>query len=81
MTLPQILDTGDGVTIDRDLALKATRHMLLALKLKLGAPNLQDEIVRDLADMHVSHLLGGDHWHEFANELVDAVLEQEASHG
>ena len=81
MTLPQTLDTGDGVTIDRELALEATRHMLIALKLKLGPPNLQDEIVRDLADMHVSHLLGGDHWHESANELVDTVPEQEGSNG
>ena len=78
MTLPQILDTGDGVTLDRDLALQATRHVLIALKLKLGAPNLQDEIVRDLADMQVSHLLGGDHWHEFANQLVNEVLRREA---
>ncbi len=79
MTLPQILDTGDGVTIDRDLAIEATRHMLIALKLKLGAPNLQDEIVRDLADIYVSHLLGGDHWWKFASELVDTVLEQEVA--
>ena len=31
--------------------------------------------------MHVSEMLGGDHWRPIAHELVDTLLEQEASHG
>lgn len=81
MTLPQILDTGDGVTIDRELALQVTRHVLIALKLRLEVPSLDDEILLDLADMHVSHLLDGDHWYEFANQLVNEVLRREALYG
>ena len=77
MTLPQTLDTGDGLTFDRDLALEATRHILIALKLLLGDPTLRDELHLDLADMHVSEMLGGDHWRDIAHELVNAVLEQE----
>ena len=79
--LPQILDVGDGKTVDRNLAIEATRHVLLAMKLTLGGPNLDNEILLDLADMQVSHLLGRDHWHDIANELVDEVLKREASHG
>lgn len=79
MTLPQILDAGDCLTIDRDLALKATSHILIAMKLLLEAPTLQDEILMDLADQHVSEMLGGDHWRPIAHQLVVAVLEQEAA--
>ena len=81
MTLPQVLDTGDGVTIDRDLALEATRHMLIAMKLLLEVPTLRDELHLDLADQHVSEMLGGDHWRDIAHELVDTMLEQEGSNG
>ncbi len=42
MTLPQVLDTGDGKTIDRDLDLEATRHILIAMKFVLGVPTLRD---------------------------------------
>ena len=77
--LPQILDVGDGKTIDRVLAIEATRHILLALKLINGLPSLQDQelVLLDIADMKVSYMLGGDHWLETARELIDAVLEQE----
>ena len=81
MTLPQILDTGDGVTIDRDLALEATSHILIAMKLLLEVPILRDEPHLDLADQHVSEMLGGGHWRPIAHELVNSLLEQEASHG
>ncbi|QNI98410.1 hypothetical protein [Synechococcus sp. RS9902] len=81
MPLPQILDTGDGVTIDRDLALEATHHILIAMKLVLELPTLRDELHLDLADQHVSEILGGDHWRPIAHELVNAALEQEASNG
>ncbi|KZR67258.1 MULTISPECIES: hypothetical protein [Prochlorococcus] len=77
--LPEILDAGDGKTIDCGLALQATRHLLIALKLLLDEPNLQDEIFRELADMKVAYMLGGDHWHIIAAKLVDAVLEKEGS--
>ena len=81
MTLPQTLDAGDGKTFDRDLALKATSHSLIAMKLLLEVPTLRDEFLLDLADVHVSEMLGSDHWLEIAHELVNAVLEQEGSDG
>ncbi len=77
--LPETLDVGDGKTIDRDLALQATRHILIALKLLLDEPTLQDEIFMDVADMKVAYMLGGDHWHIIAAKLVDAALEEEGS--
>lgn len=80
MTLPQTLDAGDCLTIDRDLALEATRHILIAMKLLLEVPTLRDEAHLALADRHVSEMLGGGHWRPIAHELVNAVLEQEASH-
>ena len=67
--LPQTLDVGDGMTIDRELAIQATRHILIALKLTTGAPSLQDEILLDLAAVKVSHMLGGDDWMPIAREL------------
>tara|TARA_B100000959_G_C14586085_1_gene461988 strand:- start:275 stop:520 length:246 start_codon:yes stop_codon:yes gene_type:complete len=76
--LPQILDVDDGLTIDRDLAVEATRHILLAMKLILGVPTLQGELLLDRADSQVSYMLGGDHWMPIARELIDSVLEQEA---
>ena len=81
MTLPQVLDTGDGKTIDRDLDLEATRHILIAMKFVLGVPTLRDEFHLDLADMHVSDMLGGDHWLEIAHQLVDEALKREALYG
>ncbi len=80
MTLPQTLDAGDCLTIDRGLALEATRHILIAMKLLLQVPTLRDELHLALADRHVSEMLGGDHWRPIAHELVNVVLEQEASH-
>lgn len=75
--LPKTLDAGDGLIIDRDLALKATRHILIAVKLLLEIPTLQDELHLDLAETRVSDMLGGDHWLKTARQLIDAVLEQE----
>ncbi len=77
--LPEILNAGDGKTIDRDLAVQATRHILIALKLLLDESTLQDEIFMDVADRKVAYMLGGDHWHIIAAKLVDAVLEKEGS--
>ena len=79
MTLPQILEAGDCLTIDRDLALQATSHILIAMKLLLEVPTLRDEAHLDLADRHVSELLGGAHWRPIAHVLVNAVLEQEVT--
>jgi len=75
--LPQTLDIGDG-NIDRELALQATHHILIALKLLLGAHSIQEEALLDVADMKLAHMLGGDHWMPIARELIDSVLEQEA---
>jgi hypothetical protein len=79
--LPQTLDAGDGLTIDRELGIQATRHILIALKLIIGAPSLQDEILLDLADYKVSYMLGGDDWLPIATELVSAVLQEEGTNG
>ena len=76
MNLPQTLNVGDGVTIDRDLALEATRHILLAMKLITGLPTLQEDWMLDLAVSNVAHMLGGDHWFAVADELVNDVLQQ-----
>ena len=75
--LPQILDVGDGKTIDRELALQATHHVLIALKLLIGVHSLQEEVLLDLADMKLAHMLGGPDWAPIAGELIDAVLAQE----
>ena len=79
--LPQTLDVGDGVTRDRELAIQATRHILIALKLLIGAPSLQDETLLDLADYKVSYMLGGDDWLPIATELVNAVRQEEGTNG
>ena len=72
--LPQTLDIGDGMAIDRELAIQATRHILIALKLITGSPSLQDEHLLDVADMKVAYMLGGDDWMPIAAELINAVL-------
>ena len=79
--LPQTLGVGDGLTIDRELGIQATRHILIALKLLIGAPSLQDEVLLDVADQHVSEMLGGDHWLPIATELVNAVRQEEGTNG
>ena len=81
MTLPPTLDVGDCLTIDRDLALEATRHILIAMKLLLEVATLRDEAYLDLADRHISEMLGGDHWLEIAHQLVDESLKREALYG
>ena len=73
------LTIGDGLAIDRELAIQATRHILIALKLIIGAPSLQDETLLDLADDKVSYMLGGDDWMPIATELINAVLTEEKS--
>ena len=80
-TLPKTLDAGDGLTIDRDLALEATRHVVIAMKLLLELPTIQSEVHLDLAERHVGGMLGGSHWRPIARQLVDAVLLQEATNG
>lgn len=83
MALSQILDVGDGKTIDRDIALEATRHFLLAQKLTLGVPSIHDNApapyegwIVELATGGLAHLLGGDDWWEISEQLIDAVLKQ-----
>ena len=79
--LPQTLGVGDGVAIDRELAIQATRHILIALKLITGAPSLQHESLLDLADLKVAYMLGGDDWLPIATELVNAVRQEEETNG
>ena len=83
MALSQILDVGDGKTIDRDIALEVTRHFLIAQKLSLGVPSIHDNApapyegwIVELATGGLAHLLGGDHWWEISEQLIDAVLKQ-----
>ena len=75
MSTTQILDVGDGKTIDRDLAIEATRHILIALKLLLEVSSLDSDVLRDLADQKVAYMLGGDDWLEIASDLIDEVLK------
>jgi len=77
--LPENLHACDGKIINRDLSLQATRHILIALKLLLDELTLQVEIFRELADLNVAYMLGGDHWDIIAAKLVDAALEEEGS--
>ena len=76
--LPQTLDVGDGLTIDRELAIQATRHILIALKLITGEPSLQHEHLLVVAEMKVAYMLGGDDWMPIAAELINAVLQEAA---
>lgn len=76
-SLPKTLDAGDGLTFDRDLALQATRHVLIAMKLLLEVPILQSDLHLQLAEKHVAEMLGGHHWRPIARQLLDAVLAGE----
>ena len=83
MALSQILDAGDGKTIDRDIALEATRHFLIAQKLTLGVTSIYDNypapyegVILEIATGGLAELLGGDHWWEISEQLIDAVLKQ-----
>ena len=81
-TLPKTLDAGDGLTIDRDLALQATRHVLIAMKLLYAHPsvgNARGFLSSELVVSTVMQVLGGDHWRPIAEQLVDAVIAEEAS--
>ena len=78
-TLPKTLDAGDGLTIDRDLALEATKHVVIAIKLLHELPALESEVDQELADQVLSEMLGGYYWRPIARQLVDAVLPLEAS--
>ncbi len=81
-TLPQILDAGDGMTWDRDLALEATRHILIAMKLLYAHPSVVSAkgfLSSELVVSTVMQVLGGDHWSLIAEQLVDEVITQEAS--
>jgi len=84
MELPQTLDVGDGLTIDRDLALEATRHVLIALKLIVGQPTLHDAQqcryegwMFEQAVSQVAFMLGGDDWLQIADQLVVEAFDME----
>ena len=84
-TPANVLETGDGLTLDRELAIEAARHTLIATKVVLGAAHplgaetLNDSWLLELAVNNLAYLLGGDHWSSIASELIDTVLEQEVT--
>jgi len=75
-TLPKTLDAGDGLTFDRDLALKATRHVLIATKLLNMMPELCSLMDVEMVERHISEMLGGDHWRPIARQLVNEVIAE-----
>ena len=75
MKLPVVLDAGDGLTIKREAALAAARHMIAATSLVIDEAPL-GEMGMDLATSHLTELLGGPQWHGYALALMD-VIEKE----
>jgi hypothetical protein len=78
-SLPEILDVGDGGGHNRDAALKATRHLIEAIKALAGVTTMDDDdfLVERAYDC-VADLLGGFHWFDIAKELVEGVVAEEA---
>lgn len=72
--LPIRLDVGDGLGIDRDLALQAAGHVLIATRLVLQEPELTPSAY-EIAVSNLAYVLGGDHWADIAQALIDAALE------
>lgn len=72
------LDAGDGITFDREAAIRATRLQIQALRILWEDSRLSNGRMVELADQVVAHMLGGDHWMEVAEDLVEAVLSEQA---
>ena len=58
---------------DRELAVKAAGHLLLALKALHGGPVLTEDLL-DKAVLNLAYLLGDSEEVELANELIDAAI-------
>lgn len=70
-TLPAVLDAGDGVTYPRVVGLRVAQHIWQAQILLTGPGHNTN----DLALHHLAHVLGGDHWLDVTQALMDQ-LEQ-----
>ena len=66
-SLPDVLDTGDGLVYPRAAALKAAAHLFKALQALLSA------VDPDLYVSRLAELLGGPHWYDVANELTNEL--------
>ena len=75
MTLPEVLDVGDGLTIKREFALCAARHLIAATSLVIDEAPL-GEMGMELASINLADVLGGPQWHDYALALID-VAEME----
>jgi thiazole synthase ThiGH ThiG subunit len=75
VTIPAVLDAGDGVTIKREAALGAARHVIAATAIALDQDPI-DEMGLDLATSNLAYLLGGDHWFGYANALIEVVEKE-----
>ena len=72
MTLPTVLDAGDGLTIKREAALAATRHVIAATALIIDQDPLT-ETGMEVAFNNLTEILGGPEWAGYANALLDVV--------
>ena len=75
MTIPAVLAAGDGMTIERDAALGVARHVVDATALIIGQNPLLTQEGSDIALSNLAGLLGGPHWTDHANALLDAIEE------
>jgi len=66
-SLPDVLDTGDGLVYPRAAALKAAAHLFKAMQALLGS------VDPDLYVGRLAELLGGPHWFDVANELTNEL--------
>jgi len=76
MTLPTVLDAGDGLTIERDAALGVARHVVAATALIIGQEPLLTQTGSDIALNNLADILGGPHWIDHADALLDAIEEE-----
>ena len=75
MTLPTVLNAGDGLTIKREAALAAARHVVAATALILDEEPLS-ETGMEAAFNNLAYMLGGEEWTAYANALMDVVEEE-----
>ena len=66
-SLPDVLDTGDGLVYPRAAALKAAAQLFKALQALLCS------VDPDLYVNRLAELLGGPHWLDVANELTNEL--------
>ena len=76
MTLPAVLAAGDGMTINREAALGVARHVIAATALIIGQDPLLTQAGSDIALNNLAGILGGPHWIDHANALLDAIEEE-----